>query len=223
MFYFTIYYLIFVIFPSRYARSFRKKMRDEKITMRDNRIVFSQEQDRIAEYILLSSLLPESRTLVSPWPRYVSNYPYNRKWRQLYTYQVSCYEAPKNGVRYENGAVNYNASSPRTIMPPQYSFLATMGVALMGVRLQRVSIETTFTTRFSRACKQQPWSLSLSSRLFPGRIYWMKKKKKKRYSSLCLQRQDFEMRNGQVAERSQRASVVLFAGKSRVSIVECNL
>lgn len=62
----------------------------------------------------------------------------------------------ENGARHENGAVNYNASSPHTIMPPQCSFFATMGVALMGVRLQRVPAETTFTARFSRACKQQP-------------------------------------------------------------------
>lgn len=66
-------------------------------------------------------------------PRYVSNYPYNRKWRQRYTYQVSCYE---NGARHENSAVNNNASSLHTIMPTQCSFLATMGVALIGVRLQ---------------------------------------------------------------------------------------
>jgi len=42
----------------------------------------------------------------------------------------------KNGARHENGAVNNNASSLHTIMPTQCSFLATIGVALMGVRLQ---------------------------------------------------------------------------------------
>lgn len=30
------------------------------------------------------------RAIVTPCPRYVSNYPYNRKWRQRYTYQVLC-------------------------------------------------------------------------------------------------------------------------------------
>lgn len=42
----------------------------------------------------------------------------------------------KNGARHENGAVNNNASSLHTIMPTQCSFLTTIGVALMGVRLQ---------------------------------------------------------------------------------------
>lgn len=50
----------------------------------------------------------------------------------------------------ENGTVNYNASSPRTIMPSQCAFLVTMGVALMGVRLQRGPAKTTFAARFSR-------------------------------------------------------------------------
>lgn len=142
-----------------------------------NILFLVQKQEQNYEiYLALPSLLPKgSKTLVSLRPRYVSNYPYNRKWRQLYTYQVSCYEAPRNGARHENSTVNYNASSPRTIMLPQYSFLATIGVALMGVRLQRVSTETTFTTRFSRACKQQLWSLS-SSVSFSNRSSGWKKK-----------------------------------------------
>lgn len=198
-------------------------MQIKKITtfIRDNRRFFSRgyfvaEAERSRGIYLV---LPESRTLVSPRPRYVSNYPYNRKWRQLYTYQVSCYEAPRNGVRHKNGAVNYNASSPRTIMPPQCSFLATMGVALMGVRLQRVPpLKPPSPHDF-------PVRVNSNRDLFPllslSRTDLLDEKKK-RYSSLCLQRQDFETRNGQVAEHSQRTPFVLLARNLRVSIAECN-
>lgn len=71
------------------------------------------------------------------------------------------YEAPRNGARHENGTVNYNASSPRTIMLSQCAFLVTMGVALIGVRLQRGSAKTTFAVQFSRACKHSDRDLAL--------------------------------------------------------------
>lgn len=97
----------------------------------------------------------------------------------------------------ENGAVNYNASSPRTIIPSQCSFLTTMGVALMGVRLQPGSLlkppsPHDFPVRVNS-------NRVISFGLFLGRIH--RTREKKRYSSpLRLQRQDPETRNGQVAE-----------------------